>query len=106
MFAKNMQGGGARVRCTGWAWADDHGAAVGWQAAVACGLASTAFGADLAPLVSGDEPFVTTEHRITTPRGALAYEAVAGRMPIRNAETGQERISSAYIAKQPPGAKP
>ncbi|HEX5262685.1 MAG TPA: hypothetical protein VFW13_04120, partial [Phenylobacterium sp.] len=60
-------------------------------------------------LVPGDEPVVVTQHKITTSRGVLAYEARAGRLPIRNAETGEVRghiFFTAYVVKQPPGAKP
>ncbi|HEY2358227.1 MAG TPA: peptidase S10 [Phenylobacterium sp.] len=60
-------------------------------------------------LVPGDEPVIVTQHKITTPRGVLAYEARAGRLPIRNAETGEVRghiFFTAYVVKQPPGAKP
>ncbi|THD50707.1 MAG: peptidase S10 [Phenylobacterium sp.] len=62
-----------------------------------------------APLVAGDEPVVVTQHRIATSRGPLAYEARAGRLAIRNAETGEVRghiFFTAYVVKQPPGAKP
>ncbi len=61
------------------------------------------------PLASGDEPVVVAEHKITTPRGVLAYETRAGRLAIRNAETGEVRAHIfyvAYVVKQPPGAKP
>ena len=70
--------------------------------------ATAALGA-VGPLVPGDEPVVVTQHKITTPRGVLAYEARAGRIPIRNAETGEVRgrvFFTAYIVKQKPGAPP
>jgi carboxypeptidase C (cathepsin A) len=57
----------------------------------------------------GDEPIVVTQHRISTARGRLAYESRAGRIPIRNAETGEVRgriFFTAYVAKPAPGAKP
>ena len=63
----------------------------------------------LPPLVAGDEPIVVTQHRIVTARGPLAYEARAGRLPIRNAETGEVRgwvFFTAYVVKPPPGAQP
>ncbi|MGZ6016171.1 MAG: hypothetical protein ACXWKM_10540, partial [Phenylobacterium sp.] len=80
--------------------------AMGVAAAVA--MSTAALGAT-APLVPGDEPVVVTQHKITTPRGVLAYEARAGRIPIRNAETGEVRghvFFTAYIVKPKPGAPP
>jgi carboxypeptidase C (cathepsin A) len=76
---------------------------------LALALASPTLAATSQPLVAGDEPVVVTQHKITTPRGALAYEARAGRIPIRNAENGEVRayvFFVAYVVKQPPGAKP
>ncbi|MGZ3376109.1 MAG: S10 family serine carboxypeptidase-like protein [Phenylobacterium sp.] len=80
--------------------------AMGVAAAVA--MSTAALGAT-APLVPGDEPVVVTQHKIATPRGVLAYEARAGRIPIRNAETGEVRghvFFTAYIVKPKPGAPP
>lgn len=77
-------------------------------AAMACAVNAQAMAASQ-PLVAGDEPVVVTPHTIKTPRGTLAYEARAGRIPIRNAETGEVRawvFFVAYVVKQPPGAKP
>ncbi|MBS0332813.1 MAG: hypothetical protein JSS35_08610, partial [Proteobacteria bacterium] len=83
-------------------------------ALIATGLVATtlalaagpALAAELAypPLVNGDEPVVVTQHRITGPRGTLAYEARAGRIPIRNAENGEVKgwvFFTAYVVKQP-----
>ena len=81
---------------------------VGLAAALA--IATVAL-AETAPLVAGDEPVVATQHKITTPRGALAYEALAGRLGKGSAtrESGEVRghiFFTAYVVKQPPGAKP
>jgi carboxypeptidase C (cathepsin A) len=79
-------------------------------AAATIGLtAPHAMAVGLTPLVAGDEPVVVTQHQIAGPRGVLKYEARAGRIPIRNAETGEVRghvFFTAYVVKQPPGAKP
>jgi carboxypeptidase C (cathepsin A) len=61
------------------------------------------------PLLTGDEPVVITQHQISTARGVLTYEARAGRLTIRNAETGEARghvFFVAYVVKPPKGAKP
>src|ERR1700722_7317692 len=47
--------------------------------------------ADIPPLVSGDEPIVVTTHQIKTATGPLKYEAHAGRLAIRNDESGEIR---------------
>jgi carboxypeptidase C (cathepsin A) len=77
-------------------------------ATLAFAVSSPSFAA--APLlVSGDELVVSTTHTINTARGRLTYEARAGRIPIRNAETGEVRghvFFTAYIVKPAPGAKP
>ena len=73
---------------------------------LACGLlnsirASTAV-ADVGPLVSGDESIVVTTHQVKTVKGILKYEARAGRLPIRNDESGEVRgyiFFVAYVAK-------
>ena len=54
-------------------------------------VAAPALAAGYEPLVNGDEPVIVTQHKITGPRGALTYEARAGRIPIRNAENGEVR---------------
>ena len=46
---------------------------------------------NIPPLVTGDETIVVTRHRVKTVHGDLAYEARAGRLPIRNDETGEVR---------------
>jgi carboxypeptidase C (cathepsin A) len=53
-------------------------------------------------LVPGDEPVVVTEHELRTSNGIVAYEARAGRIPIRNDESGEVRghiFFVAYVAK-------
>jgi carboxypeptidase C (cathepsin A) len=74
------------------------------------GMAASAVqAASYAPLLVGDEPVVVTQHKITTPRGVLAYEARTGRIPIRNAENGEVKayvFFTAYVVKPKPGAKP
>jgi carboxypeptidase C (cathepsin A) len=62
---------------------------------------------NIPPLVTGDETIIVTEHRVKTVHGELAYEARAGRLPIRNDETGEVRgyaFFVAYIVK-PEGPK-
>jgi carboxypeptidase C (cathepsin A) len=57
---------------------------------------------NIPPLVTGDETIVVTRHHVKTVRGDLPYEARAGRLPIRNDETGEVRgyaFFVAYIAK-------
>ena len=79
--------------------------------ACASAVAATAppASARVQPLVSGDEPVVATQHSVRTAKGALAYTAYAGRLAIRNAETGEVRghiFFTAYVVKAPPGAPP
>ena len=45
----------------------------------------------IAPLAPGDEPIVVTLHHVVTAHGLLSYEARAGRIMIRNEETGEIR---------------
>lgn len=83
--------------------------AVSLAATLAAAAVGPARAAAPSPLVAGDEPIVVTEHKLATPRGPLAYEARAGRIAIRNAETGEVHghiFFTAYVVKQPPGAKP
>ncbi len=67
-------------------------------------LCTTAFAAapapsaTIAPLADGDEPIVVTEHVINTVHGPLHYEARAGRLALRDAETGEVR---AHIFSSP-----
>jgi carboxypeptidase C (cathepsin A) len=62
-------------------------------------LAFEAIAAPIPPLlVSGDEPVVVTAHAIQSTAGTLAYEARAGRLPIRNDETGEVRGHIFYVA--------
>ncbi len=77
--------------------------------ALALGAGASAKAAVFAPLVAGDEPVVVTQHVIKTPKGPLAYEARAGRIPIRSAETGEVRayvFFTAYVVKTKPGQPP
>ena len=73
---------------------------------LACGLLESLQGsmarADVMPLVSGDESIISTAHQIKTAKGVLKFEARAGRLPIRNDETGEVRgyiFFVAYIEK-------
>jgi carboxypeptidase C (cathepsin A) len=62
-----------------------------------------------APLVQGDEPIIATQHLVKTLKGPLAYTAYAGRLAIRDAETGEVRghiFFTAYVVKPKPGAAP
>jgi len=52
----------------------------------------------IAPLMSGDEPIVVTEHTIQTAEGPLEYEARAGRLPIRVDETGEVHAHVFFVA--------
>lgn len=65
--------------------------------------------APVLPLVSGDESIVLTHHTLTLPGSKLAYDAYAGRLPIRHDETGQvlgRVFFVAYRVPTPPGAPP
>lgn len=55
-------------------------------------------GARFAPLVVGDEPIVVTKHRVHTASGVLEYEARAGRLPIRDDESGEVRGRAFFVA--------
>ena len=50
------------------------------------------------PLVEGDETMVVTHHRIKTGQGVLAYDAIAGRLPVRNDESGEVRGHAFFVA--------
>ena len=55
--------------------------------------------AALPPLLApGDEPVVATRHSIRTAHGTLEYEARAGRLPIRNDESGEVRGHIFFMA--------
>lgn len=58
----------------------------------------------VAPLAVGDEPIVVTRHRIRTAAGVLQYEARAGRLPIRNDESGEVRGRAFFVAYVAKGA--
>ena len=65
--------------------------------------------ADMAPLVSGDEPIVVTTHQVKTAGGPLKYEARAGRLAIRNDESGEVRgyiFFVAYVEKTAGAPRP
>ena len=70
-------------------------------------IALAAPAAALPPLLApGDEPIVVTRHEIRTATGTLAYEARAGRLPIRHDETGEVRgrvYFTAYRVAPRPG---
>jgi len=53
---------------------------------------------NIPPLVTGDETIVVTQHHVQTVHGDLAYEARAGRLPIRNDETGEVRGYAFFVA--------
>lgn len=62
----------------------------------------------IAPLHVDDEAIIVTEHQVKTHKGVLHYEARAGRLPIRNDETGEVRAYiyfTAYVAEAA-GGKP
>jgi len=63
-----------------------------------CAPAIAAAGGDIAPLLSGDERIVVRTHQIVTPSGVLNYESRAGRLPIRNDETGEIRAYIFFVA--------
>ena len=68
----------------------------------ALSLSDLALGAapatEVLPLVSGDEPVVVTAHQIRTAKGTLNYETRAGRLPIRNDESGEVRGYIFFVA--------
>jgi carboxypeptidase C (cathepsin A) len=49
-------------------------------------------------LIPGDEPVVVTLHSIRTPQGPLRYEARAGRLPIRDGQTGEVKGHVFFVA--------
>ena len=72
----------------------------------ACAMPAASQVREIAPIVQGDEAIVVTQHRVSTIGGLLDYEARAGRLPIRNADTGEVRghiYFTAYVAKAPKG---
>lgn len=65
--------------------------------------------ADVAPLVGGDEAIVVTSHQVETVKGSLKYEARAGRLAIRNDESGEVRgyiFFVAYVVKSAGAPRP
>lgn len=65
--------------------------------------------ADILPVVTGDEPIVVTEHQVKTVKGVLKYEARAGRLAIRNDESGEVRgymFFVAYVVKSTAAPRP
>jgi carboxypeptidase C (cathepsin A) len=69
------------------------------------GLSGSSTATDLPPLVSGDEPIVVTAHRVKTPGGLLKYKARAGRLAIRNDESGEVRGYIFFVAYVVPESK-
>jgi carboxypeptidase C (cathepsin A) len=60
----------------------------------------------IAPIARGDEPILVTRHAIHVGKGLLRYEALAGRLPIRNDESGEVRghvFFTAYRMPSPAG---
>ena len=53
-----------------------------------------------------DDPISTTEHQITLDGHSLKYTARAGRLPIRDSETGELRGSFFFVAYTVDSAKP
>ena len=49
-------------------------------------------------LVEGDEPIVVTKHTVKTVKGPIEYEAHAGRLAIRNDETGEVHAHIFFVA--------
>ena len=81
-------------------------AALAFAGALAPNASAAAPAAVPTLLVPGDEPVVVTAHEIATPGGPLAYEARAGRIPIRNDESGEVRghiFFVAYVARSADG---
>lgn len=58
----------------------------------------------LVPLVAGDETIVATHHTVQLGGGKLAYDAYAGRLAIRNDETGQVNAHVFFVAYRVPAA--
>jgi carboxypeptidase C (cathepsin A) len=56
------------------------------------------------PLVAGDEAIVTTHHTLQLAGSKLAYDATAGRLPIRHDETGQVLARVFFVAYRIPAA--
>jgi carboxypeptidase C (cathepsin A) len=83
------------------AWLVTLGLLAGFRAAVAL--------ADVAPLVTGDETIVVSSHQVKTAKGVLKYEARAGRLAIRNDESGEARgyvFFVAYVGKAEKNPRP
>ena len=92
---------------------EPHGRCTGrlanWATALLLGLTMTvgALAADpggtserriIASVTAGDEPIVATQHTIQSAKGPLTYEARAGRLSIRDAESGQIRGRIFFVA--------
>jgi carboxypeptidase C (cathepsin A) len=54
--------------------------------------------ASSASLLAGDEPVVRSTHALRTRSGAMTYQAIVGRMPIRVGETGEVRARLFFVA--------
>jgi len=60
--------------------------------------------APVAPLASGDEAIVVTHHTLQLASGKLAYDAYAGRLPLRHEESGQVLARVFFVAYRVPAA--
>jgi carboxypeptidase C (cathepsin A) len=60
--------------------------------------------APVTPLAVGDEAIVVTHHTLLLAGRKLAYDAVAGRLPIRHDETGQVLARVFFVAYRVPTA--
>jgi carboxypeptidase C (cathepsin A) len=84
-------------RATRWAIAALAGLAV-TVGAIAANSGGTGELRTIAPLTAGDEPIIATEHTIQSAKGPLTYQARAGRLSIRDAESGQIRGRIFFVA--------
>ena len=85
-------------------WLRAFGLLMSAMALPAAGIAAPA--SVIAPLLHDDEAIVVTHHQVQTHQGKLDYKALAGRLPIRNDETGEVRgyiYFTAYVADPEPG---
>lgn len=78
--------------------------AAGAAPAMAAPSSTPAAAPAFAPLVSGDEAIVVTHHVLQLASGRLAYDAYAGRLPIRHDETGQVAAHVFFVAYRVPTA--
>lgn len=76
------------------------------MASVVLAAAAAAETRIIPPLVNGDESIVVTTHNVQTVKGPLDYEAIVGRLPIRNDETGEVRGWNGFVAYRVKSDKP